>query len=1148
MKVTGIRLHGFKSFADAIEVPVEPGITGIVGPNGCGKSNLVEALRFVMGESSYKAMRAGGMEDVIFSGSGNRPSRNLAEVTLDAERDEGMGNGPEQVEITRRIERDSGSSYRINGREVRARDVQILFADASTGAHSSALVRQGQVAELIAAKPIARRGILEDAAGISGLHARRNEAEQKLRAAENNLGRLNDIMAEIESQLEGLKRQARQAVRYRKISEEIRRAEATLYVINWEGALQRLAEAEAELEAAGSHFSEASAVQSEAASAETASAERLPALREKAAAAAAKLERLKNAMADLDREEAQLKARREELVARRAQAEADIGHEGEIGRDATAASERLDAEETKLKAESEAAEEQIAAASAAAETAAVSASSWEREFAVAAGALAAAEAERAARTRAIREAQAKLRRLEEERASKLVERDRIVADEGAEAEVASAGAVLSEAAALVAEREMQAEAAEAACATAREAERRARGPYDAAERAFGALEAEARMLAELLDAGGASRFSPLIDSLDVTPGYEQALAAALGDDLDASLDAEAPVHWGASTLSGGDPALPGGAAPLVDFVRGPQNLMRRLRQIGVAATSEAAALQPLLAVGQRLVTKDGGLWRWDGLKASAGSAAARARRLEQRTRMGIVKEALRAARAEVDKTLDTFGTATQLRALAEHRETEARHAVDQMRQTQETRRRALTDAERRHARVVERVSALAGALTRIESDTETCRAELRAAEDALAGLPATAELEARRDEVQAALSTERARAAEARLESERALHGQTVRTRRLSDIAAERESWAVRLKRADERIAELRERLAALDAEIAAVPDDPAAFAERRQVLAGESDIATAEVTAAGEELAAAEGEHRSAQETARAALDMLSEARERRGRDEERVIAAGSRKTELAAQIAEHFEWQIDQLREVAGLAPDTELPEAATVEARLHKIKAERERLGGVNLRAEEEMRELETRLGEMRVEKEDLDEAIKRLRLGIQNLNREGRQRLVAAFETVNGHFQSLFRHLFGGGTAELALVGSDDPLEAGLEIVARPPGKRPQLMTLLSGGEQALTALALIFAVFLTNPSPICVLDEVDAPLDDANVDRFCKLLDDMRRRTDTRFIVVTHNPITMAQMDRLLGVTMAERGVSQVVSVDLAAAERFREAS
>ena len=1148
MKVISLRLHGFKSFADAIEVPVQPGITGIVGPNGCGKSNLVEALRFVMGESSYKAMRGGGMEDVIFSGSGNRPSRNMAEVTLGAERDEGTGNGPEQLEITRRIERDAGSSYTINGRDVRARDVQILFADAATGAHSSALVRQGQVAELIAAKPIARRGILEDAAGISGLHARRNEAEQKLRAAENNLSRLHDIMAEIESQLDGLKRQARQAVRYRKISEEIRRAEAILYVINWEGALARLAEAEAELQAAGVNFSEATAAEGDARKAETEAAGMLPLLRENAAAAAAKLERLKAAAAEIDREEAQLRARRNELIARRGQAEADLRHEGEIGGDANAAAERLDAEETKLKAESVAAETQIAAAAAAAETAASSVNAWESEFAAAAGALAAAEAERAARERAIREAQAKLRRLEEERVSANAQRAQIVLDEGADAEIAHASAALAEVEAAVAAREEEAKAAEAAYAMAREAERRARGPYDTAERAFGALDAEARMLAALLDGGGAGRFSPLIDSLEVAPGYEQALAAALGDDLDASLDAEAPVHWGAATTADADPALPDGVPPLVSFVRGPQNLMRRLRQIGVVATAEAASLQRQLAVGQRLVTRDGGFWRWDGLKAQAGSAAARALRLEQRTRQGVLRQQLADARRDVEKALDAFGAATQFRAEAEQIDAETRHALEAARQTLETRRKALIDAERRHARVVERVSAFAGALSRIESDTETCRAELRAAEDALAGLPLTADLEKKRDDVQAALSEERKRAAEARLDAERALHGETVRSRRLADIAAERERWSVRLHRAEERVAELNDRLAALDAEIDAVPDDPTVFEARRAALSGEIAMALAELGAANQELATAEAAHHARQEAARGAADALSEARERRGRDEERVIAAGQRKSELAQQIAEHFDRQLDDLRSLAGLAPDEATPEASAVETRLHKWKAERERLGGVNLRAEEESRELETRLGEMRVEKEDLEEAIKRLRLGIQNLNREGRQRLLAAFETVNSHFHSLFRHLFGGGTAELALVGSDDPLEAGLEIVARPPGKRPQSMTLLSGGEQALTALALIFAVFLTNPSPICVLDEVDAPLDDANVDRFCKLLDDMRRRTDTRFIVVTHNPITMAQMDRLLGVTMAERGVSQVVSVDLASAERFREAS
>jgi chromosome segregation protein len=375
-----------------------------------------------------------------------------------------------------------------------------------------------------------------------------------------------------------------------------------------------------------------------------------------------------------------------------------------------------------------------------------------------------------------------------------------------------------------------------------------------------------------------------------------------------------------------------------------------------------------------------------------------------------------------------------------------------------------------------------------------------------------------------------------------------MRERRLADIKAERQRWAERIRRAEQHIGELKERLSALDIEIAGVPDDPTVFADRRRVLAGEVGTAESALAAALSALSEAEAQHQDALEGARAASDRSSEVRESRAREEERVIAAAQRKTELAAQIAEHFDCPLDELRALSEIEEGAELPEASAAETRLHKLKAERERLGGVNLRAEEETQELETRLGEMRSENEDLEEAIKRLRQGIQNLNREGRQRLLAAFETVNGHFVSLFKHLFGGGTAELSLVGSEDPLEAGLEIVARPPGKRPQVMTLLSGGEQALTALALIFAVFLTNPSPICVLDEVDAPLDDANVERFCALLDDMRHRTDTRFVVVTHNPITMAKMDRLYGVTMAERGVSQVVSVDLAQAERYREAS
>ena len=1148
MKVTRLRLHGFKSFVDATEIPVEPGVTGIIGPNGCGKSNLIEALRFVMGESSYKAMRGGGMEDVIFSGSAGRPARNMAEVALVTERDEGKGQGPEPLEISRRIERDSGSTYRINGREVRARDVQILFADAATGAHSSALVRQGQVAELIAAKPVQRRSILEDAAGISGLHARRNEAEQKLKAAEQNLERLDDVMSEITGRLDGLRRQARQAVRYRKISGEIRKSEAVLYALHWESAVARLAEAEAELAEAETAFTVATAAHSEAVEAEADAGARLPVLREETAQAATALERAQNAQHELDREEAERTARRQGLIARRAEAVADLQHETEIAGDAETAVQRLDDEESALREKAADEEDTVAALRAEAEEAAAAVTAIEAEFAAAAGALAAAAAERGACERAMREAQGRLRRLEEERKTVLQQRDRVRAGHDGDAEIEAAAAALAEAQGLMAQREKEAKAAETALAHARETERRARAPYEVAERNLGALQAEARTLAELLDLDKTKRYSPLIESLEVRPGYEIALAAALGDDLDAPLDADAPAFWGPSGAGEKDSALPQGVESLADFVRGPDGLLRRFRQIGVAAAETAGDLHAKLAAGQRIVTREGGLWRWDGFRAKPGSSAAGARRLEQRNRVASLVQELKAARQSVEKTLNLFGTATQVRADAEGLDADARAALSEARRAVDQSRAELAEAERRQSRVAERLSAYAGALARIDADADAGRAEIRAAGDALEGLQDNADLEARRDAVQAKLAHDRGRAAEARVRAERAVQDETARLRRLEEIEGERERWTLRRRRAAERTVELKDRLKALDTEIAATPDDPAHFAERRREL-GES-VAAAEYgsAAAAQALREAEARHRHAADTVRGAAESVSMNRETRGRDEERVIAARSRKDELAAQVVDHFGRQVDELRELAELAPDAPLPQASAVETRLHRLKAERERLGGVNLRAEEEARELETRLGTMRAEHEDLEAAIKRLRQGIQSLNREGRERLLAAFEAVNTHFASLFHHLFGGGTAELALTGSDDPLEAGLEIVARPPGKRQQTMTLLSGGEQALTALALIFAVFLTNPSPICVLDEVDAPLDDANVERFCTLLEDMRKRTDTRFVIVTHNPITMARMDRLFGVTMAERGVSQIVSVDLASAERFREAS
>ncbi|MYZ47705.1 chromosome segregation protein SMC, partial [Rhizobiales bacterium L72] len=393
-----------------------------------------------------------------------------------------------------------------------------------------------------------------------------------------------------------------------------------------------------------------------------------------------------------------------------------------------------------------------------------------------------------------------------------------------------------------------------------------------------------------------------------------------------------------------------------------------------------------------------------------------------------------------------------------------------------------------------------------------------------------------------------AKSREAQVAADAAAQRAGGRARRLQSITADRAKWRDRAERSVGRRAELLERLAAVAAELAETEERPGLIEERRRALRREIAMAEEAAKTRAEALAAAEAAHREAARAARASLDALSAAREAKAREEERLASARAARDELARRIREIFARHPDELSGFAELKPGAPLPDPAGLEARLGRLKGERERLGSVNLRAEEEVAELEERLATILREREDVEASIRRLRTAIQGLNREGRERLLEAFTAVNAHFQSLFTRLFGGGTAELMLVGSDDPLEAGLEIMARPPGKKPQLMTLLSGGEQALTAMALIFAVFLTNPSPICVLDEIDAPLDDANVERFCALLQDMRGRTETRFLVVTHNPISMAQMDRLYGVTMAERGVSQLVSVDLGTAERMREAS
>ncbi|HLH48543.1 MAG TPA: chromosome segregation protein SMC [Roseiarcus sp.] len=1152
MKFDKLRLTGFKSFCETTDFKIESGLTGVVGPNGCGKSNLVEALRWVMGENSYKNMRASGMEDVIFSGSGNRPARNIAEVGLTLDNSDRMApaafNDADTIEVTRRIEREAGSTYRVNGREVRARDVQLLFADASTGARSPALVRQGQIGEIISAKPQARRLILEEAAGVSGLHSRRHEAELRLKGAEENLARLEDVLAQIDQQIESLKRQARQATRYKGLAAEIRRIQALALHISWRDEEQHFAEAQRRLEADTRDVAERTADQAEAARVQGIAAAALPPLRDEEARAGAALHRLVLAREALDGEERRAKERTAELERRVAQLAQDAQRETALIEDAAASLERLAQEDSALAEEQGASETARQSAEARLAEAEQLLAACEARLNEAQAALSDLNARRNALSAALAEESRRLSRFEAECASIAEERNKLAAEAGGLDGQSEDAAALEALNARLAAAEAQTLAAEAAHAEAREAEQRSRGPLAEAERSAQRLETEARTLMKLLGSDSGGLWPPVVESLSVEKGYEAALGAALGDDLDASTNTSAPAHW--TELDGGfEPLpLPPGVQSLASLVKAPPALQRRLSQIGIVLRGEGRALLPLLKQGQRLVSKEGDLWRWDGFVSAAEAPTPAARRLAEKNRLGDLTRDAEAA-PQAAEALKTQAAAAQagLREAASA-EQAARQEAREARRLVDAARERLAALERRRAQAAARLSALEEAASRASASRDEAAMRKSEAEAALAGLVATDHLALDLERARGEATQARAECAEARAASQNLAREASARASRRQAIAEDQRSWTQRRERADAQIAEFAARQSEATSELETLADAPAAFLQRRRALISEIDAAEEARKKASDARVAAETALSEADRAAKAALEAMSAAREARAASEERLEAARQRRENLLHTIAVELETEPHALPGLAGVKADDELRELAQVERKLENLKQERERLGAVNLRADDELVEVEASRNRLIAERDDLIEAIKRLRVAIGSLNKEGRERLVAAFDVVNKHFGELFATLFEGGSATLQLIESEDPLEAGLELIAKPPGKKPQTLTLLSGGEQALTAMSLIFAVFLTNPSPICVLDEVDAPLDDSNVERFCDLLDEMRKRSDTRFVTITHNPITMARMDRLFGVTMAERGVSQLVSVDLAEAERFLEAS
>ncbi|HKM87292.1 MAG TPA: chromosome segregation protein SMC [Xanthobacteraceae bacterium] len=1149
MKLTRLRLIGFKSFVEPTDFEIEPGLTGVVGPNGCGKSNLVEAVRWVMGEASYKAMRASEMDDVIFSGNTDRPARNHAEVAVVIDNSDRTApaafNDTDTLEVSRRILREQGSIFRVNGREVRARDVTVLFADASTGSRSPALVHQGRIGEIIQARPDQRRRVLEEAAGISGLHARRHEAELRLKAAEHNLTRVEDVIGQLAAQVASLKTQARQAVRYRNISGQVRRTEALLFHLRWIGARAELGDAERIKDEAIRIVAARTGEQAQASTRQAEVASGLPALREAEAKAAAALQRLLMAREALEREEARAKERIGELDRRLQQFAADLAREHTLAADADAALDRLGAEEKTLKAEAQASAARLTGVNGRVATADAALAASEKSFAELTGALADLTARRNQLQAALRDHEQRATRLEAELAN--IEAG-LAAAGGGQPDLSALGKELATAQAALTGAESAARAAEVAHTQARDEIDAARAPLAAAERRVQRLETEAKTIGKLFSVENKNLWPPVMDAVTVAKGYEKALGAALGDDLDAPVDQSAPMRWAGAATDPSDPGLPRGAVSLARFVTAPPELARRLAQIGVVERGDGPRLAAMLKPGQRLVSRQGDFWRWDGFATAAQAPTGAARRLAERGRLQAIESELKTARGEVEAKQRVVEAAEAALAEAAAAEVEARARWREAQHLTDSTREEHAAAEREINRNAARISALKEAKQRTSAGRDEALAAHHDTEQTLGALPAAADLEAKLATINGVIARDRGALAEVRVEAQATAREAELADRRLLAIAAESRAWEERKNSAAAQIATIGQRAEEARSERAELTHAPEKFAGQRRALIGEIETATAARRAAADRLAGAETELAAADKAARVTLEAVGEARTEAARAEERRDGAKRRLADIEHEIRDLLDVEPAAAAQLADIKAGAELPEVGEVEARLDRIRRERERLGSVNLLAEQELREVDAQHRKLSAERDDLVEAIRRLRQGIHSLNHEARERLLASFVTVNANFQKLFVELFGGGNAELQLIESEDPLEAGLEIMAKPPGKKAVTLSLLSGGEQALTALALIFAVFLTNPAPICVLDEVDAPLDDYNVERFCDLLDEMTRSTDTRFIIITHNPITMARMNRLYGVTMAERGISQLVSVDLEGAVKLREAS
>ena len=1149
VQINRLRLSGFKSFVDKTELDIANGLNGIVGPNGCGKSNLVEALRWVMGENRAKNMRGGEMEDVIFAGTAARPARSIAEVSVILDNTDGKAPAPfgnsAQIEVTRRIERDKGSQYLVNGKQVRARDVQMLFADALTGSHSPALVSQGRVAQIISAKPSERRQMLEESAGVASLYTRRHEAELRLKAADENLARLDLVLNEMGSRANSLRNQAKQALRYRELSDTIRRFEALLAWQDWNNTRDRLKKEENRFNETDGQVRDTLAKASELTRGVETAIERVEETRKTDTEARATLQLLRQTSEQVERETTHRRNEYTDIMRQLEQTQSDLDLTTEQHAALRERAEVIAADLEKIGSEDSGTPAEITALEAELTEAQTKVRDTENERLSLQDRIRRLISDRDnahdALTRATStedKAKNQLASLEEQYAAVMAPQE-----DDQKLEVAQADWHTAKDKRAAGEETLK--AAQAALDAAREDVNNARESLASVQQEISFREREIKNLNDLLARLSKGSENSLLLSLDIPADLAKAVAAAAGE---AALRAEQSDWNGQGTaFSVSDWAA--GITPLNTLINVPADLAVFASSIGLADADIAA--NATLQRGQVIVSREGALWRWDGLTVAAQQEDAQSRIMSINAQIRDSEKALadlkptlaiaETAASEASAKRDTVAASLTEAQAAAKASTSAFYAAEELVSDLQ---KAVSDRNVRRTLLTEQRKA---AEENVASATAT-RAEAEQRSNELNASDAEQTLKAALHEAEVALEATRTHRDDIAGKME-GLKAAVAQAKQLKDtLEAESRRTTDQITRGEAHANALRERITSLTARKDALK--PQIIADERgttqQDLLDRIDAAEELTRNTSDAFVEAEAAAKTLQSDLRKVEEEGSSAREKRAVIQATVAALQTEQTRIASEIEERFSTSPAALENTVIIDFPEGLPSPSKAKSERDFLNREREAMGPVNLRADVELTETETEHTRLEAEKNDLIEAIARLREGIGTLNIEARERLTRTFDSVNTHFQDLFKRLFNGGEAHLKLEGAEDPLECGLEIYAQPPGKTLQNLGLLSGGEQTLTALSMIFAMFLSNPAPVCVLDEVDAPLDDANVDRVCSLLEQMARNCATRFLIITHHRMTMARMDKLYGVTMAERGISQLVSVNMAMQGDFLE--